>query len=114
MVGARKTHLTEYEVQPDDTWKIFRQDDNSGYDPRKRPFYVLAKEKGKLAWTAPYMFFSQGVPGISCVVSGQQCGRENADVISVDFDLNAALGLRLHAFDQRTLAGVPLLRRTKH
>ncbi len=28
-----RTHLTEYEVQSDGSWKVFRQDDNSGYDP---------------------------------------------------------------------------------
>ncbi len=84
-----KTHLTEYEVQDDGTWKIFKQDDNSGYDPRKRPFYVLAKEKGKMAWTAPYMFFSQGVPGISCVVPVKNSAGKMRGVFSVDFDLNA-------------------------
>jgi phosphoserine phosphatase RsbU/P len=84
-----KTHLTEYEVQPDGGWKIFRQDDNSGYDPRKRPFYILAKQKGKLAWTQPYMFFSTGVPGISCVIPVQDSAGKMRGVFSVDFDLNA-------------------------
>jgi phosphoserine phosphatase RsbU/P len=84
-----KTHLTEYEVQNDGTWKIFRQDDNSGYDPRKRPFYVLAREKGTLAWTAPYMFFTQGVPGISCVMPVKTPAGQFRGVFSVEFDLNA-------------------------
>ena len=84
-----KTHLTEYEVQSDGSWKIFRQDNDRGYDPRVRPFYVLAKEKGKLAWTPPYMFFSQGVPGISCVIPLKNSSGQLRGVFSVEFDLNA-------------------------
>ena len=88
-IADGKTHLIEYEVQDDGSWKIFREDPNSGYDPRNRPFYVLAKEKGKLAWTAPYMFFSQGVPGISCVVPVNNAAGKMRGVFSVEFDLNA-------------------------
>jgi phosphoserine phosphatase RsbU/P len=84
-----KTHLTEYEVESDGSWKIFQQDDNRGYDPRNRPFYILAKEKGKLAWTQPYMFFSQGVPGISCVIPVKNSAGKMRGVFSVEFDLNA-------------------------
>ncbi len=83
------THLTEYEVQDDGQWKVFQQDNDRGYDPRKRPFYILAKEKGRLAWTPPYMFFSQGVPGISCVVPVNNAAGKLRGVISVEFDLNA-------------------------
>ena len=86
-----KTHLTESEVQPDGSWKIVRQVDNYGYDPRKRPFYILAKEKGHLAWTPPYMFFTQGLPGISCVIPVKKPGPQGGlrGVFSVEFDLNA-------------------------
>jgi phosphoserine phosphatase RsbU/P len=83
------THLTEYEVQNDGKWKVFQQDNDRGYDPRQRPFYLLAKEKGRLAWTAPYMFFSQGVPGISCVVPLNDSAGKLRGVFSVEFDLNA-------------------------
>ncbi len=82
-----KTHLTEYEVESDGSWKIFQQDDNRQYDPRNRPFYILAKEKGKLSWTAPYMFFSQGVPGISCVIPVKDAKGAMRGVFSVEFDL---------------------------
>jgi serine phosphatase RsbU (regulator of sigma subunit) len=80
---------TEYEVQRDGTWAVVRQDDNSGYDPRARPFYILAKDKGRLAWTPPYMFFSQGVPGISCVIPVKRPSGPLRGVFSVEFDLNA-------------------------
>ena len=88
-IADGKTHLTEYEVQSDGTWKVFLQDDTRGYDPRIRPFYKLAKEKGKLAWTAPYMFFSQGVTGISCVIPVKNVDGSLRGVFSVEFDLNA-------------------------
>jgi sigma-B regulation protein RsbU (phosphoserine phosphatase) len=83
------TRLVEYQVKSDGTWEVVKQDDNSGYDPRKRPFYILAKEKGKLAWTPPYMFFSQGVPGISCVIPAKGPSGQLRGVFSVEFDLNA-------------------------
>ena len=88
-IVEKHTDRTEYEVQGDGSWTILRQDDSSGYDPRTRPFYVLAKEKGTLAWTAPYMFFTEGVPGISCVIPAQGPSGEMRGVFSVEFDLNA-------------------------
>jgi sigma-B regulation protein RsbU (phosphoserine phosphatase) len=88
-IANRKTHLTEYEVEDDGSWKIFQQNDDRGYDPRRRPFYTLAKERGKLSWTAPYMFFTQGVPGISCVIPVNNSKGQMRGVFSVEFDLNA-------------------------
>src|SRR5262245_9436359 len=88
-LADKKTLLTEYEVQSDGTWKVALQDDTRGYDPRARPFYILAQEKGKLAWTPPYMFFSQGVPGISCVIPVKEASGKLRGVFSVEFDLNA-------------------------
>jgi sigma-B regulation protein RsbU (phosphoserine phosphatase) len=84
-----RAHLTESEVQPDGSWTVIKQDDNSGYDPRDRPFYILAKERGRLAWTPPYMFFTMGVPGISCVIPTKTPSGELRGVFSVEFDLNA-------------------------
>jgi phosphoserine phosphatase RsbU/P len=84
-----RTHLTEYAVEHDATWKVVRQDDNHGYDARTRPYYLLAKKEGRLAWTPPYMFFTQGVPGISCVVPVSNSEGRLRGVFSVEFDLNA-------------------------
>lgn len=88
-IAGGKTHLTEYEVQRDGSWTIVRRDDDRGYDPRNRPFYLLAKERGTLAWTPPYMFFTQGLPGISCVIPVKRPTGELRGVFSVEFDLNA-------------------------
>ncbi|NES11253.1 hypothetical protein G3O07_18345 [Pseudomonas laurentiana] len=35
------------------------------YDPRSRPWFVSAKERGGLYVTDPYLFFSTGQPGVS-------------------------------------------------
>src|SRR5262249_59728850 len=43
-----KTKLVEWEVLPDGTQKPFRTDDDSGYDPRVRPFYVEAQQAERL------------------------------------------------------------------
>ncbi len=90
-----KTHIVEYAVGGDGKWTVVHEGDDRAYDPRGRPFYLLAKERGELAWTPPYMFFSEGVPGISCVVPVKRAeGVEGAGgglrgVFSVEFDLNA-------------------------
>src|SRR3954451_19811135 len=46
-IAGGRAHFTEYEVNPDGTWRVFQQDDNRGYAPRTRPFYVLAKQRGQ-------------------------------------------------------------------
>jgi len=88
-IANGKTRLTEYEIHDDGAWHVSRQDEDYKYDPRTRPFYLLAREKGKLAWTAPYMFFTQGLPGISCVIPLKGEKGELRGVFSVEFDLNA-------------------------
>jgi sigma-B regulation protein RsbU (phosphoserine phosphatase) len=84
-----KTRLVEHEVRPDGSWHLHRREDDSGYDPRQRPFYRQARELGRLAWTPPYVFYHQGVPGISCAKPVYDGARRLRGVVSVDFDLNA-------------------------
>lgn len=83
-----KTKLVEYDVLPDGTWKLFRKDDDNGYDPRDRPYYQKAKKAGRLSWTSPYVFYTQGVPGISCSAPVYTNGKLRG-VFTVDFTLNA-------------------------
>src|SRR5262249_28107064 len=61
----------------------------SGYDPRKRPFYVGAKEAGRLVWLPPYVFYFQWVPGITCAVPVKDASGTFRGVLTADFDLNA-------------------------
>jgi phosphoserine phosphatase RsbU/P len=84
-----KVRQTRYDIEKDGSWKEVWRDDDINYDPRTRPFYVLAKEKGTLAWTPPYMFFTEGVPGISCVIPVRGKDGSLQGVFDVEFDLNA-------------------------
>ena len=88
-IDGGRTSLREHDVTPDGTWRLARRDDDSGYDPRTRPFYVRAKEANDIVWMPPYVFYDQGVLGVSC--AGPVHDREGKlqGVVSVDFDLNA-------------------------
>ncbi len=88
-IDGGRTRQTEYEVGADGSWTVLKRSDDEGYDPRTRPFYLLARDKGRLAWTPPYMFFTQGVPGVSCVIPLNDAGGRLRGVFSVEFDLNA-------------------------
>lgn len=86
-----KTVLDEYDVEagaPDGRWTPRRHVDDTGYDPRTRPFYRAAAAARRRAWTDPYVFFDQGVPGITC--AEPDLGPDGAlrGVFTIDFDLN--------------------------
>ena len=87
-IEGGKTKLVEYDVAGDSSWKLARREDDSEYDPRKRPFYRLAREARKLVWAPPYVFYEQSVPGVTC--ANPVYGRDGAlrGVLTVDFDLN--------------------------
>src|SRR5262249_12148821 len=80
-----KTKLVEWEVLPDGTRKPFKIDDDSGYDPRVRPFYVEAKQAGRLVWLPPYVFYWQWVPGITCAVPVKDAGGQLRGVLTAPF-----------------------------
>ncbi len=84
-----RTRLVEHDVHPDGSWTVARRAEDSGYDPRTRPFYRKAREQGRLVWLPPYVFYNQGVPGISCAVPVTDRGGRLRGVISIDFDLKA-------------------------
>ncbi len=42
------------------------EDLDSGYDPRKRPWYTRARIEPGAFFTQPYVFSSSGLPGITC------------------------------------------------
>jgi serine phosphatase RsbU (regulator of sigma subunit) len=95
-VHIRQTHLAngksptvEYEVLPDGDWRPTGPERDTGYDPRGRPFYVKAKAAGRLVWLPPYIFYDQGVPGISCAAPLVDKTGRFRGVLTADFDLNA-------------------------
>jgi sigma-B regulation protein RsbU (phosphoserine phosphatase) len=81
--------VVEHEVLPDGSWKLYRQEDDTAYDPRKRPFYEKARAARQLVWTAPYIFYDQGVPGVTCANPVFDAAGNLRGVFTVDFDLNA-------------------------
>jgi serine phosphatase RsbU (regulator of sigma subunit) len=83
-----RVRVVEHDVLADGSWKLFRTDDDSGYDPRTRPFFQRAKAARRLVWTPPYIFYDQGVPGITCATPVLDGGGNMRGVFTVDFDLN--------------------------
>lgn len=84
-----KTNEVEYKSLADGTRKVLKTDDDSRYDPRKRPFYLGAKKAGRLVWLPPYVFYWQWVPGITCAVPVKDASGQLRGVLTADFDLNA-------------------------
>lgn len=84
-----RTKRVEYALLPDGGQKLLTTDDETGYDPRKRPFYTGAKEAGRLVWLPPYVFYFQWVPGITCAVPVEDASGTFRGVLTSDFDLNA-------------------------
>jgi adenylate cyclase len=79
------TEVVEHEVGSDDSLALVKRDVNH-YDPRTRPYYQFAVDHGR-SWTRPYIFFDEGVPGITCATPVR--GKDGAlrGVVTVDFDL---------------------------
>jgi serine phosphatase RsbU (regulator of sigma subunit) len=82
-----RTDVVEYDVQADGSWRQVRHESDSGYDPRSRPYYRLAGEARRLVWTPPYVFYDQGVPGVTCANPLFDPAGNLRGVFTVDFDL---------------------------
>ncbi|MCL2647434.1 MAG: SpoIIE family protein phosphatase [Phycisphaerales bacterium] len=86
-----KTHVIEYQISdgspPPFQKKILRESEDSGYDPRTRPFYTNAANCTDVVWSSPYIFYDRGIPGISCSLAVHD-GERLCGVLSVDYDLN--------------------------
>ncbi len=56
------------EIDRDQEWQIVATRSSSilSYDPRERPWYVLAKSEGETVWSREYRLFTDKVPGITC------------------------------------------------
>jgi hypothetical protein len=82
-----KTSLVERTVLSDDDWAPRRKDDDDRYDPRERPFFGRATAAKRRIWTDPYVFFHEGIPGISCAAPVYAKNGTLRGVVTVDFDL---------------------------
>jgi serine phosphatase RsbU (regulator of sigma subunit) len=88
-IVAGKTPTIEYEVLPDHTWRLAMPEYDSAYDPRVRPWYTRTKAARRLVWLEPYIFYDQGIPGITCAAPLQDRRGRFRGVVTADFDLNA-------------------------
>src|SRR3954447_17246973 len=86
IVGGH-TKQVEDDVLPDGTCKVFRADNDSGYDPRVRPFYTEAKRAGRLTWLRPYFFLLGAVPGTTCAAPVMDPAGRLRGVLTADFTL---------------------------
>jgi phosphoserine phosphatase RsbU/P len=97
------THEVEYRVLRDGTWREARKDNDSGFDPRNRPWYDKAK-KGRLVWVPPYVFsprlgedVAEGdapgaveqTVGITCAAAVRDRKGKLRGVVSVDLEWHA-------------------------
>ncbi len=76
-------------------WRDVRQqeflreiDPEDSYDPRKRPWYIDAKEKGKLIWTRPYIFYTSQKPGLTTASPVLKDAGRLHGVIGVDIEID--------------------------
>jgi adenylate cyclase len=115
-----KTELWEHAFQPDGSLREIRHAEDTHYDPRTRPFWLLATQEKRRIWTPPYVFFDQGVPGITCAEPIYARDGALRGVVTVDFDLDvlsrfvSQLHLSPHAVvflydDQGTILAHPTL-----
>jgi phosphoserine phosphatase RsbU/P len=84
-----KSPTKEYEVLPNDTWRLAVKEYDSAYDPRVRPWYTKTKAARRVVWLEPYIFYDQGIPGISCAAPLVDRTGRFLGVVTADFDLNA-------------------------
>jgi diguanylate cyclase (GGDEF)-like protein len=62
---------------------------NDTYDPRSRPWYKQALERGALIWTGPYVFFTSQKPGITTALPARRANGDLIGVVGVDIEITA-------------------------
>ncbi len=83
-----RSHLRDYRIPAVGPPILEREDPDCGYDPRTRPFYELAVDRGRRTWTEPYVFFDSGVPGVTRAEPLRGPDGDLIGVLSADFNLN--------------------------
>ncbi len=74
------------------------EDSGEAYDPRTRPWYRRALERGELTWIDPYIFYSDRKPGIACARPFHEGGGRLLGVIGADIGI-AELSRLLDGFE---------------
>jgi adenylate cyclase len=87
-----RTVLDERVVANNEAWVPHRQDADTHYDPRARPFYRQAIAARRRVWTDPYLFAAPSgrvVLGITCAEPVLDRDGALRGVVTVDFDFAA-------------------------
>jgi len=73
----------------DENYKIVNQgiDKTDKFDPRRRPWYMDAKDQRQFVWTDPYIFFSSQKPGITAAAPVIANNNQLKGVIGVDIEI---------------------------
>jgi adenylate cyclase len=87
-IGHGRSELREHAVSESGKWTPSLHQSNYGYDPRIDQFYSAAKNAGARVWIGPYVFFDEGVPGITCASPYFSPENQLRGVFTVDFNLN--------------------------
>ncbi|HEY2152199.1 MAG TPA: adenylate/guanylate cyclase domain-containing protein [Vicinamibacterales bacterium] len=85
---AAHSELRDYSVADDGRWTTVDRQSDYGYDPRTDRFYVAAREARSRVWVGPYVFYDEGVPGITCASPLYDARGRLRGVFTVDFNLN--------------------------
>ena len=83
-----KSELTEFTVTESGSWTPYLREKDYGYDPRHDRFYRAARDAGRRVWVGPYVFFDEGVPGMTCAAPHLAADGRLLGVFTVDFNLN--------------------------
>jgi adenylate cyclase len=84
----RGGELREHVVDDRGAWTPSLHQVDYGYDPRVDRFYAEARAAGRRVWIGPYVFFDEGVPGITCATPLLAPDGGLRGVFTVDFNLN--------------------------
>jgi adenylate cyclase len=87
-IVAGRSIMDERSILADGSTALVRHSDDHHYDPRLRPFYQRAVAEKRRVWIGPYIFFDEGVPGITCAEPVYAKDGSLRGVVTVDFDLN--------------------------
>ena len=84
--GAQRSIISElngHHAEEERSWRDIEEQ----YDPRKRPWFELARDTNGIGWTSAYLFHSSGLPGISASVEVEDLQGHDRGVLGVDLDI---------------------------
>ena len=68
--------------------ELSRQTTEDDFDPRKRPWYINAKEN-QLSWTEPYIFHHSQLPGVTVSIPVKDSQGNSIGVLGLDIEVSS-------------------------